>query len=139
MSKKDRREEGVGYAKPPKSSQFKPGRSGNPGGRKKGAQNLATYYQALLERQTTLQENGKKRTVLLIEALLLRLADTALKGDIKAINSLLDRLERHQSHLQDQDLELPEEDRALLQSALKQRTSSCRTPKGASPREKKDV
>ena len=29
----------VGYAKPPQSSRFKPGRSGNPNGRPKGARN----------------------------------------------------------------------------------------------------
>ena len=32
----------VGYGRPPKDSQFRPGQSGNPAGRRKGVRNLMT-------------------------------------------------------------------------------------------------
>ena len=45
MGKKDYE---VGYGKPPKSGQFKPGQSGNPKGRPKGAKNFKTELATVL-------------------------------------------------------------------------------------------
>ena len=41
-------DEDVGYGKPPKANQFKPGKSGNPKGRPKGARSEATMLVELL-------------------------------------------------------------------------------------------
>ena len=38
----------VGYARPPLHSRFRPGQSGNPAGRRKGAHNLGTDVQRIL-------------------------------------------------------------------------------------------
>ncbi len=40
--------EKIGYGRPPKAGQFKPGQSGNPQGRPKGSTNLATDLSAEL-------------------------------------------------------------------------------------------
>ena len=53
----------VGYGKPPKSGQFKRGKSGNPKGRPKGSQKLATDLAAELNEQITVREDGKARRV----------------------------------------------------------------------------
>lgn len=108
----------VGRGKPPSSSQFKPGQSGNPGGRKKGSVNLKTIMTAVLESEIELTENGRKRKVPLLEAIILRQAQDALRGQLRAIDSLLDRYERHAGHEIERSDELPEEDLALLERAL---------------------
>jgi hypothetical protein len=108
----------VGWGKPPRSRQFKPGQSGNPGGRRKGSLNLKTVMKAVLESEIELTENGRKRKVPLIEAIILRQAQDALRGQPRAIDSLLDRYERHAGHEPGLSDELPEEDLALLERVL---------------------
>ncbi|NBJ10914.1 DUF5681 domain-containing protein [Microvirga arsenatis] len=108
----------VGRGKPPRSSQFKPGQSGNPGGRKKGSVNLKTIMTAVLESEIELTENGRKRRVPLLEAIILRQAQDALRGQLRAIDSLLDRYERHAGHEVKRPDELPEEDLVLLERVL---------------------
>src|SRR5712691_6120777 len=51
----------VGYRKPPKTTRFKAGKSGNPRGRPKGSTNLATDLSAELSEQITIREGGQGR------------------------------------------------------------------------------
>ena len=53
----------VGYRKPPKTTQFKAGKSGNPKGRPRGSTNLATDLSAELSEQITVREGGQARRV----------------------------------------------------------------------------
>ncbi|MGO4386766.1 DUF5681 domain-containing protein [Microvirga sp. 2YAF29] len=108
----------VGRGRPPRSSQFKPGQSGNPGGRRKGSVNLKTVMTAVLESEIELTENGRKRKVPLLEAIILRQAQDALRGQLRATDSLLDRYERHAGHEAERSDELPEEDLVLLERVL---------------------
>jgi hypothetical protein len=116
----------IGRDKPPRSTQFKPGQSGNPGGRKKGSRNLKTIVKAILESEIVLTENGRPRKVPVLEALILRQVQEGLRGQLRAIESLIDRYERHAGQEVEQAEELPEEDLALLERAI--RSSRNRQP-----------
>ena len=48
----------VGYGKPPKQHQFKPGHSGNPKGRPKAAQNANKLARKILSRPIKVKEGG---------------------------------------------------------------------------------
>jgi hypothetical protein len=79
----------VGYAKPPKSRQFKRGKSGNPKGRPKGSLKLATDLAAELNEQITVREDGRARRVSKQRALIKSLMAKALQGDIRANAAIL--------------------------------------------------
>ena len=83
----------VGYAKPPRQHQFKPGRSGNPGGRPKNSRNRSkeTEYDRLKAlvldeayRTVPVTEQGQTREMPIIQAALRSLAVNAAKGDRRA-------------------------------------------------------
>lgn len=79
----------VGYKKPPKSGQFKPGQSGNQKGRPKGAKNLKTVFEKELLAKVPIKEEGKSKKVSKQEAMIKALMLKAMQGDIKAINTVL--------------------------------------------------
>ena len=79
----------VGYGKPPKSSQFRRGKSGNPKGRPRGSLKLATDLAAELNEQITVREDGKSRRVSKQRALIKSLMAKALQGDVRANAAVL--------------------------------------------------
>lgn len=79
----------VGYCKPPKSTQFKKGKSGNPNGRPKGAKGLNSIAKDnLLERVAVRTGKGTKR-ITRIEAVVLKLLEAAGNGDHRAMVQLM--------------------------------------------------
>jgi hypothetical protein len=79
----------VGYGKPPRATQFKPGRSGNPKGRPKGSRNLATDLAAELGEHITVREEGHSRRISKQRALIKSLMARALQGDVRATAAML--------------------------------------------------
>lgn len=79
----------VGYRKPPKHSRFPEGRSGNPKGRPKGARDLKTDLAAELGKRIVVSEGGRKTRVSKQQALIMRLVEQALNGNMGALNTLL--------------------------------------------------
>jgi Family of unknown function (DUF5681) len=53
----------VGYGRPPMTTRFRPGQSGNPRGRPKGARNLSTIVAAALSERVAINENGRRRQI----------------------------------------------------------------------------
>ena len=134
----------VGRGRPPRSSQFKPGQSGNPGGRKKGSRNFRTIVLEVLDSEIELTEGGRTRRVPMIEALMLRQVQEGLRGHLRAIDSLIDRYERHASQEVEQADDLPEEDLALLKQAIgssqrRQRSRLKSAPDSLSAADGKDM
>lgn len=114
----------VGRGKPPHQTQWKKGVSGNPSGKKKGAPNLKAALEDALLRPVTLTVNGEKKVFTMLEALVMRLAEAGLKGDTKATNSILDRIERLIGVDREQGVETSEEDHEILQRFLAGRDAS---------------
>jgi len=122
----------VGRGKPPSHSRFKPGQSGNPGGRKKGSRNMKSVLEDILLEEIEMTENGRKRTVSMLEALIKRAVQEGLRGDLRAIKDLLDRYERHVGSEPEVEDELPEEDKAILQRVMALRENTCATVRSRS-------
>ena len=74
----------VGYKNPPKDTQFKPGQSGNPKGRPKGARNLKTDLMEELGEKIVVTENGQQRTISKQQALVKAMMAKGMQGDITA-------------------------------------------------------
>ena len=82
--------DGVGYRRPPKNGQFKPGRSGNPHGRPKGSVDFKADLAAEMRERITLRDkNGRARKVTKQRALIKLLFASALQNEKSAINALL--------------------------------------------------
>ena len=74
----------IGKGRPPQSTRWKRGQSGNPKGRPKGAKNLATIFNDALNQKFEIQEKGKTRMITAREGIVRRVINEALKGNIKA-------------------------------------------------------
>ena len=83
-------EDAVGYKRPPKNGQFKPGKSGNPRGRPRGSANFRTDLAAEMRERITLRDkNGRAHKVTKQRALIKLLFSSALQNEKSAITALL--------------------------------------------------
>jgi hypothetical protein len=74
----------VGKGRPPQGTRWKPGQSGNPKGRPKGAKNLMTIFNDALNQTFEIQDRGKTRKITAREGIVRTVVLSALKGNIKA-------------------------------------------------------
>ena len=79
----------VGYGRPPKANQFKPGKSGNPKGRPKGSLNLVNDLAAELGEPITVREDGRTRRISKQRALIKSLLAKGIQGDVRAAAAVL--------------------------------------------------
>jgi hypothetical protein len=109
--------EKAGYKHPPKHSQFKPGQSGNPKGRPKGINNLATDLEEELSESVIIHEGGKQAVTSKQRAMIKAMMSKALKGDTRAANALITlKLGiEHVRYLSNDEEILSEEDMAILE------------------------
>jgi hypothetical protein len=88
--KSDASDYAIGFCKPPRHSQYKPGQSGYLKGRPKGARNFKTIVKATLKAPVRVTRDGKSRKISTLEALLLRLREKGLSGDHRAVKVLIE-------------------------------------------------
>ncbi len=91
----------IGYGRPPKSTRFTKGKSGNPDGRPKGSKNREPDQKALRDmilRQArtkiTAKEQGQTISIGFTEAVLRSVAARAAQGDFRSQKLFLELLER---------------------------------------------
>ena len=123
----------VGYGKPPRAGQFKPGQSGNPKGRKKGAKSLQGVMRAALAEKVKVEIGGKSVRISKLDALTKRLMASALKGDLGATRLLIGMMQATGMHQDVEDAltvdhmkELSAEDATILQRHFEHASSKER-------------
>ena len=111
-----RKDAKVGYRKPPESTRFKPGQSGNPNGRPKGVQNFETDLQQTLRAPVEIKNANGTRTITVQQAALHTLAAKAREGDTRAIQQLINLILRSPKDNKSEApaIVLDNDDRAIL-------------------------
>ncbi len=106
----------VGYGKPPKGTQFKPGQTGNPKGKPRGAKNLKTELLEELQEVIPVKEGGVRRKVSKQRAMLKSLTAKAVQGDPRAASILINLVFRllHPEVDAETDVDLSAEDLEIL-------------------------
>ncbi|WP_347269961.1 DUF5681 domain-containing protein [Rhizorhabdus histidinilytica] len=88
-------QKGGGYGKPPRGKPFKPGKSGNPKGRPKGAKGLATLASEIIYSPVDVMQNGESKRMSALAAVLHRTKVDAIKGDKAAAERFLKLAEKY--------------------------------------------
>ncbi len=81
----------IGYGKPPGSTRFRKGQSGNPSGRSRGRRNELPY-EAVLGQMVTIREDGVGRQVTAAEAFILQMTKQGLEGNSNAARKMMDAI-----------------------------------------------
>ncbi len=112
----------IGYKRPPINNQFKKGKSGNPRGRPKGSKNFLTMLEHELEQTIVVNENGKKKTITRMQAMVKRMVADALQGNLKSLLALVEIM-RKTGKFEETDIQglLPHNYESILDSYVDQR------------------
>jgi Family of unknown function (DUF5681) len=110
----------VGYGKPPTHTQYRPGQSGSPAGRRKGVRNLKTDVKRTLAMPVKVKEGGRTRTKSTQEAALMVLRERALNGNTRALERLFELALRFNNDEAGLAQQLPAADQAILAAYVAQ-------------------
>lgn len=129
----------VGYGRPPKAHQFRPGQSGNPTGSRKGSKTIGVRLQELMNSKVTVTERGRSRRISRLDVMLRQLTNDAMRGDQRALKLLMEFLHRYGAEVQGtvHSEELTSEDLEILADYLR-KTGSSNSDPDVSPKEGED-
>ena len=89
-------EDAVGYKKPPKRHQWKPGQSGNPRGRTRGSRNIKSILEDRLNDRVKTVQNGRQSTETALEAIIRgQVFETLTKRDVRRAIFVLGLVEKY--------------------------------------------
>ena len=95
----------VGYGKPPETTRFRPGKSGNLKGRPGRKTVAERSILKILDEHVTVAERGVKRSIPVVEVIYRRLRSNAMNGDVRAARFLLEQKEKHSKQSESQSAE----------------------------------
>ena len=124
----------IGYRRPPASGKFKKGSSGNPKGRPKGARNFLTLLEQELAQKIVVSENGRRKTITRLQAMVKRMVAGAMQGDQKQLLTLVEIL-RKSGSLEPAEIEglLPENYETVLDAYVQTRRGDDHTSDSDTP------
>lgn len=106
----------VGYGRPPRTTRFKPGESGNPRGRPKEVKSINDVLQKRLHSKVRVQENGRPKQITLLEVIIGRLLKRAAEGDNRSITIVLNQMRLLKDFEEGRaETATPERDREVLE------------------------
>jgi Family of unknown function (DUF5681) len=111
----------IGYGRPPKATRFRPGVSGNPKGRPKGARNFSSIVAATLGERIVVNENGRRRRITKLEAAVKQLVNRAAGGEARSIQMLITLLQASEARPPQADPEQPTQADANVLRELQRR------------------
>jgi hypothetical protein len=124
----------IGYRRPPVSGQFKKGASGNSKGRPKGSKNFINLLEQELAQKIIVTENGKKKSITRLQAMVKRIVAGALQGEQKALVTLVEIL-RRSGQFQPADVEdlLPDNYAQILDAYVQGQQKKPKVPPSPLP------
>ena len=138
MRKSAQRAYVVGYGRPPIHRRFAPGVSGNPQGRPRGSKNLKSDVLEEIKEKVMVREGEKSRSISKQRAIVKAVVLRALRGDSKAVSTLVALLLRFQEAATGEEapIALAAEDLAIL-DRFAERTVAIRKAAPAPPKRQK--
>lgn len=127
----------VGYKKPPKSTQYKAGQSGNRKGRPKGSLNISTILDKELKTFITVTERGRKINVQKVAVIAKQLVNKAAAGDHKATALVLTQTRLYEESLMGNSpltpVVIPQMEQMVMDSIVKRIRESAASVPEADP------
>jgi Family of unknown function (DUF5681) len=111
----------VGYKRPPREHQFRPGQSGNPSGRPKGARNFRSDLREELSELVTVHNGDRDIQISKQRALIKSVVAAAIDGNQRAAASVLAMCMRMLADAEDDDAIDSVEDRDIVEAFSKRR------------------
>jgi hypothetical protein len=111
----------VGYKHPPREHQFRPGQSGNPSGRPKGARNFRSELREELSEVVTVHDGDRDIQISKQRALIKSVVAAAIDGNQRAAASVLAMCMRMLADAEDDDAIEDVGDREIVEAFTKRK------------------
>lgn len=108
----------VGYKKPPKSTQFKKGQSGNPKGRPKLYKSFKEDLLEELQETIITKENGKEKIITKQKGVIKRIMNSALSGNVQAYRIFVHWLSEYCGITYVKDTSISADDRKIIEEYI---------------------